>query len=157
MLDVHSPAFDDGESLPIRFASASAGGSDTSPPLSWTGVPPGTRSLAITCVDHHPVAHEYLHWVVVELPPDVPFLAEGASRSKMMPAQARELAGTSGAVGYHGAGPPPRSGPHPYEFTVWALDTAGLDMANDVGLAGFQAAISGHVLASGSITGIYER
>jgi len=157
MLEVHSPAFAQGEPLPIRFAGASAGGADVSPPLSWSLVPAGTSALAVTCVDHNPAAREYLHWLVVGLPPDLPFLSEGASRSRMMPPQARELNGTGGRTGYCGAAPPPGSGPHPYEFTVWALDTSTLTLTMDAGLAGFEAAVAGHVLASGSITGIYER
>ena len=58
MLDVHSPAFDSGGVLPQRFADASAGGSDVSPPLSWSATPAGTRSLAVTCVDHAPIARD---------------------------------------------------------------------------------------------------
>jgi Raf kinase inhibitor-like YbhB/YbcL family protein len=157
MLEVHSPAFAAGDPLPQRFAAASAGGSDVSPPLSWSTVPEGTGSLAVTCVDHHPVAREYLHWIVVDLPPDLPFLSEGASGSRMIPPGGCELLGTNGRPGYHGAGPPPGSGPHPYEFTVWALDLDRLPVGDDAGLAGFLAAVAGHVLASGSITGFFER
>ena len=157
MIEVHSPAFTQDGPLPIRFAGARAGGADVSPPLSWTSVPEGTRSIAITCVDHHPVAHEYLHWLIVDLPADLPFLSEGASRSRMIPPAARELKTTSGLLGYHGAAPPPGSGPHPYEFTVWALDTEHLAVAEDAGLDGFEIATAGHVLASGSMTGTYER
>jgi Raf kinase inhibitor-like YbhB/YbcL family protein len=157
MLEVHSPAFAQGDALPTRFAAENGGGANVSPPLSWSRVPAGTRSLAVTCVDHHPVAREYLHWIVVDLPPDLPFLSEGASGSRMIPPQARELPGTNGRPGYHGAAPPPGSGPHPYEFTVWALDAELPQLAEDAGLAGFEAAVAGHVLASGSITGVYER
>jgi Raf kinase inhibitor-like YbhB/YbcL family protein len=157
MLEVHSPAFVAGDALPLRVATGSVGGSDISPPLSWSSVPERTLSLAVTCVDHHPVAREYLHWIVVDLPPDLPFLSEGASRSRMVPPGARELLGTNGQPGYQGAGPPPGSGPHPYEFTVWALDVAPLAVDDSAGLAGFMAAISGHVIASGSITALFER
>jgi phosphatidylethanolamine-binding protein (PEBP) family uncharacterized protein len=74
----------------------------------------------------------------------------------MVPPGARELPGTNGVAGYHGAAPPRGSGPHPYEFTVWALDVASLPLAEDAGLAGFESAANGHVVASGSITGICE-
>jgi Raf kinase inhibitor-like YbhB/YbcL family protein len=157
MIAVHSSAFSEGQLLPIRFAGARVGGSDISPPLSWSAVPAGTRSLAVTCVDHHPVAREYLHWVVVDLPSDLPFLAEGASGSPMLPPQARELAGTSGQPRYHGAAPPGGSGSHPYEFTVYALDVDRLDVTGDAPLPGFLAAIEGHVLDSGSVTGTFAR
>jgi hypothetical protein len=113
--------------------------------------------MAVTCVDHHPVAREFLHWVVVDLPPDLPFLAEGASGSAMLPPQARELIGSSGQPGYHGAAPPAGSGSHPYEFTVYALDTDRLAIADDALLPGFLTAIEGHVLDSGSVTGTFTR
>ena len=157
MIEVHSSAFSDDQLLPVRFTSARVGGSDVSPPLSWSSVPKGTRSIAVTCVDHHPVAREFLHWAVVDLPPDLPFLAEGASGSAMMPPQARELPGTSGRTGYTGAAPPEGSGAHPYEFTVYALDVDELPVADDAGLAGFLAASEGHVLDKGSITAMFER
>ncbi len=106
MIEVHSSAFTDGGRLPLRFAARGIGGRDASPPLSWTGIPQGTASLAVTCVDHHPVAREFLHWLVVDLPADLPFLAEGASLSAMIPAGARELLGTAGRIGYVGPRPP---------------------------------------------------
>jgi Raf kinase inhibitor-like YbhB/YbcL family protein len=157
MIEVHSSAFSEGQLLPIRFAGTRVGGSDMSPPLSWSAVPAGTRSIAVTCVDHHPVAREFLHWVVVDLPSDLPFLAEGASGSAMLPAQARELIGSSGHPGYYGAAPPGGSGSHPYEFTVYALDVDRLDLADSARLPGFLAVIEGHVLDSGSITGTFTR
>lgn len=157
MLVVHSSAFQDGEPLPSRFAARDAGGTDTSPPLSWTGLPHGTRSLAVTCVDRAPIARDWVHWVIVDLPPDLPFLSEGASGTRMIPGQARELTGTSGFPRYDGPKPPAGSGPHPYEFTVWALDVDTLPLSGQMTAAGFEDAASGHVLAAGSITGTYER
>jgi hypothetical protein len=157
MLVVHSSAFEEGAPIPAQYAAGGAGGADTSPPLSWTGVPEGTRSLAITCVDHAPVAREWLHWIVVDLPADLPFMTEGASGTRMMPAGSRELTGTNGKSGYHGPWPPVGSGVHPYEFTVWALDVETLPAADDAGVAGLAAAAEGHVLGTGSITGTFER
>jgi Raf kinase inhibitor-like YbhB/YbcL family protein len=157
MLEVHSSAFEDGDLLPLRFASARVGGSDLSPPLSWTSVPPGTLSLAVTCVDHAVMARDFVHWVVVDLPPDLPFLAEGASGGPMIPGGARELSGTAGRPGYVGPSPPQGSGPHPYRFTVWALDLDRLPGAEDGDLARFLKATETHMLDQGSITGIFER
>jgi Raf kinase inhibitor-like YbhB/YbcL family protein len=163
MLIVHSSAFEEGAPLPVQY-SAGEGGADgavgvrnVSPPLSWTGVPPGARSLALTCVDHAPIANEWLHWIAVDLPADLPFMTEGASGTRMMPEGSRELLGTNGAAGYHGPWPPVGSGAHPYEFTVWALDIATLPLPEDAGLAGLLSATAGHVLATGSITGTFER
>jgi Raf kinase inhibitor-like YbhB/YbcL family protein len=160
MLIVHSSAFEEGAAIPAHYAAGKEGAGrfhDVSPPLSWTGVPEGTRSIALTCVDHAPVAHEWLHWIVIDLPADLPFMTEGASGTRMMPVGSRELLGTNGAAGYHGPWPPQGSGVHPYEFTVWALDVESLTLPEDAGLAGLQAAVKGHVLGSGSITGTFER
>jgi Raf kinase inhibitor-like YbhB/YbcL family protein len=158
MLIVHSSAFEDGAPIPAQYGSrADSPAHDVSPPLSWAGVPQGTRSLALTCVDHAPVAHEWLHWIVVDLPADLPFMTEGASGTAMMPAGSRELLGTDKSAGYHGPVPPVGSGVHPYEFTLWALDVETLDVAEDAGLAGLAKAAEGHVLGTGSITGTFER
>jgi Raf kinase inhibitor-like YbhB/YbcL family protein len=157
MLEVHSSAFEDGAVLPLRFVSAGAGGSDLSPPLSWTSVPAATASLAVTCVDHAPIARGFVHWMVVDLPADLPFLTEGASGGRMVPAGAREVAGTAGVAGYVGASPPAGSGPHPYEFTVWALELDRVPIVDATAFDGFLAATEAHVLDRGSITGIFER
>jgi hypothetical protein len=43
-----SSAFSDGEAIPRRFT---CDGDDVSPPLAWTDVPAGARSLALLCDD----------------------------------------------------------------------------------------------------------
>jgi Raf kinase inhibitor-like YbhB/YbcL family protein len=157
MLEVHSSAFGDSGPLPLRFVSARVGGSDISPPLSWTSVPAGTASLAVTCVDRALIARDFVHWMVIDLPPDLPFLAEGASGGPMIPGGAREIPGTSRLPGYAGPSPPAGSGPHPYEFAVWALALDRVPAADAATLDGFLAATGGHVLDKGAMTGIFER
>ena len=47
-MQLTSPAFGNGEAVPARHTGE---GSDVSPPLAWSGVPKGTRSLALICHD----------------------------------------------------------------------------------------------------------
>ena len=114
------------------------------------------KSFALACVDPHPVARNWIHWLVVNVPPDTLQLAESASGSAM-PSGATELTNSFGQPGYGGPQPPPGSGPHPYVVTLYALDVSALDLPPDCGLQGFGAALEGHVLASAKVTGYFER
>lgn len=52
-LRITSPAFEHGESIPRRYTCE---GEDISPPLEWSGVPKGTKSLAVIVrVAHFPL------------------------------------------------------------------------------------------------------
>lgn len=157
VLDIVSPAFVDGARIPAVHATrAVTSGENLSIPLRWTGVPAGAKSIVLSVVDHSPVAREWVHWVAVDMPPDTTELAAGAS-GQAMPVGSRELLNTSGSRGYSGPQPPPGSGDHPYEATIYALDVATLDIPDDVTAADIERAVSGHVLASGSTTGVFSR
>src|SRR5262245_45802943 len=90
-LAISSPAFAPSASIPARYT---CDGEDVSPPLAWRGAPEGTRSFALIVEDPDapdPAAprRTWVHWVVVDLPPDTKELAENASRDSL-PAGARE-------------------------------------------------------------------
>jgi len=40
---------------------------NVSPQLSWMGAPSETKSFALSMVDRHPVAGNYVHWLVVDI------------------------------------------------------------------------------------------
>ena len=124
MMKLTSPEFADGGTIAARHAMrAVAGGDNVSIAYDWSGAPAQTRSFALALVDRSPVAHDWVHRLVVDITPQTSALPEGVSGSSAMPVGARELATTYGAIGYQGPQPPPGSGQHLYEATIYALDT----------------------------------
>lgn len=151
-----SSAFADGGTIPAPFATPAAGGSNRSLPFQWSGEPDGTRSFALSIVDPHPVANNWVHWLVVNIPADVHALAGGAS-GHAMPPGAQELRNGFGRNGYGGPQPPPGSGRHPYVCTLYALDAERVQVTGGTTLEAFRAALRGHVLAEAQTTGHFAR
>lgn len=154
-LTVTSSTFRDGDALPFSAAHASAGGENISPDLSWSGVSPRTRSLAVTCYDPDaPTTVGFVHWVLFNLDPKTTSLPAGAGGEGMAPPGAIEGSTDFGENHYGGMSPPQGDYPHRYEFRVFALD---LKLApNDrTTYAKLRFAIRGHVLAEGLITGLF--
>ncbi|MGA2404789.1 MAG: YbhB/YbcL family Raf kinase inhibitor-like protein [Syntrophobacteraceae bacterium] len=155
-MQVSSTAFKDGGVIPSQYARPAAGGHNVSIPLKWSGAPEGTKSFVLCIVDHHPVARKWAHWMVINIPPDVTSLPEGAS-GKNMPPAALEMKNSFGDVGYGGPQPPRGTGPHRYVVTVYALKDARLDLKPGATPADLQSAIGGKVLEEASITGLFEQ
>ena len=155
-MEISSSAFKDGEKIPIQYVMAGAGGKNISVPLSWKNTPSGTKSLALSAVDPHPVAQNWVHWLVINIPANVTFLEEGASRKKL-PQGSMELKNSFGDIGYGGPQPPKATGDHPYVFTLHALNVEKLDLGANTSLSTFKKALEGKVLGSATITGKYGR
>lgn len=154
---VTSAAFTDGGAIPAKYCLTSVdGGQNVSIPLEWSGAPDGTASFVVSMIDTHPVANDWVHWIVVNLPATTTGLPEGASGSAI-PGAADELDNTFGEDRYGGPAPPPGSGDHEYVVTVYALDTATIAMPEQPSAADIASAVDGHVLASANLTGIFGR
>ena len=155
---LESPAYADGSTMPARFATVQVDdGAGLSVPLQWGDQPTGTASFVVEMIDHHPVAHGWVHWLVVDVPGPIRAIGEGASGTPAMPAGARELPNTGGRPGYGGMQPPVGSGIHDYEITVLALDVPTLGVTREASLAEVRAASQGHVLASAKLLGRFGR
>ena len=70
-MDLMSTGFTSGADMPQQYTCE---GADLAPPLSWSGVPNGTRSLALIVDDPDapdPAAPKmtWVHWVLFDIPP----------------------------------------------------------------------------------------
>ena len=130
-------------------------GKDVSPPLSWSEVPPGTKSLAMIVDDPDapdPAAPKmtWVHWVLYNLPPTNDGVPEGV---KPLPAGTKEGMNDWKRTGY--GGPCPPIGRHRYFFTLYALDTT-LTLTGSPSRSDLEAAIRDHVLEKAEMLGTYE-
>ena len=155
-MEISSSAFKDGEKIPIQYVMPGAGGKNISIPLAWKNVPAGTKSFCLSIVDTHPIAQNWVHWLVINIPPQVTSIEEGASKKKM-PKGSVELKNSWGDIGYGGPQPPKGTGDHPYVVTLYALNVEKLDLGANTSLSAFKKAIEGKVIGSASLTGKYGR
>ena len=135
-------------------------GENTSPQLSWSGVPEGTKSFAITMYDPDaPTGSGWWHWVVFDIPTDVNSLLENAGNVEkgLMPKGAIQSITNYGVPGYGGPCPPENHGIHQYVITVHALkvDKLGLDANTSPAIVGYY--IWNNTIAKASIVTYYER
>lgn len=150
-----SPAFNHDGHIPARHT---CDGKDISPPLAWSGVPAGTRSLALVVDDPDapdPKAPKttWVHWVLYDLPPDSTGLSEGVAASQLPP-ESREGKNDWKRTGY--GGPCPPIGRHRYFHKLYALDVALPDLHSPTKRQ-LEAAMEGHVLARTELVGTYQR
>ncbi len=155
-LELGSRSFSPGGKIPSEFAmKAIRGGRNRSIELHWTGVPPAARSLVLSLIDLSPVAHGWVHWLVIDIPAQVREFPPGASGH--LPHGARELRNSFGMLGYGGPQPPRESGPHPYEATLYAITVPALAVGPRATWAQVRSAMGGHILAQASVTGTFEQ
>jgi Raf kinase inhibitor-like YbhB/YbcL family protein len=155
-MELSSLAFKDKGKIPIQYVMPGAGGKNISIPLTWKNVPVGTKSFVLSIVDPHPVAQNWVHWLIVNIPKEVTFIEEGASKKKMPPGST-ELKNSFGDIGYGGPQPPKGTGDHPYVVTLYALSLEKLELGVNTSLSAFRKAIEGKVIESASLTGMYGR
>ena len=79
-MQITSSAFQEGGKIPSQYVMPGAGGQNVSVPLNWSNAPAGTQSFALAMVDPHPIARNWVHWLVVDLPKDATSLARGSFR-----------------------------------------------------------------------------
>ena len=145
VLDVVSSAFVDGGEIPVKY---SCDGEESPFPLSWTGDPGGTESLALVFDDPDAGGDErFVHWVMYDIPANATGF-ESVSRDGRLPNGAAQGTNSRGEVGY--VGPcPPEGQTHSYIMTVYALDTV-LGLEPGASRDEVETAMEGHVVAAGS-------
>lgn len=155
---VRSAAFSPNGTIPLKYVCKDiSGGQNVSIPLQWSGAPNGTKSYAIFMYDLNPVAKNFVHWAVIDIPSNVTSIQDGVSSTPSMPSGSLELPNSAGKIGYAGPCPPAGTGNHQYKIIVFALSTNKLNFSGRTSLAQFQAAIDGKVLGQAEISGYFER
>lgn len=147
-IDLRSSEFANGATIP---RSHTCDGDDSSPALEWSGVPEAAGSLAVIMEDPDAPGGTFTHWVLYDLPPDTSSLPAGGP----LPRGAKEGRNDFERSGYGGPCPPPGK-PHHYTLRLYALD-APVQVAGDAGRAELLAAMQGHVVDQGELTGTFGR
>ncbi|MEA3001197.1 MAG: hypothetical protein QOH04_907 [Sphingomonadales bacterium] len=145
---LNSPDFRANGEIPNR---ASAYDMNSSPALVWSGLPAGTKSLALLLEDPDASSGKpFVHWLVANLDPAADGLSEGS-----VTLGARVGRNTRGDPAYFGPKPGGRD-PHHYHFEMFALDRQ-LEFKVPPNRDQLLAAMSGHVLAKADLVGLYTR
>ena len=143
-LKLTSSAFSDGGEIP-RECGYKQGNEE--PPLSSSGIPEGTKSLALIMDDPdamEPAGKVWVHWVVWNM-----LNADGPLSTKRI----CKLGTTDfGKVGYGGPAPPDKR--HTYVFKLYALDSE-LNLPDESTKADVEKAMEGHIIEQATLTGTY--
>ena len=151
-LSVTSPAFKAGENIPQKFT---CDGANVSPTLQWSGIPEGTKSIALIVDDPDAPMGTWVHWVLFNLPANSTNLPEEYPITETLPNGAKHGLNDFKKTGY--GGPCPPQGPaHRYFFKLYALN-AVLNLPTKSTKAQLESAMQGHILAQGELMGKYGR
>jgi hypothetical protein len=152
-MGLSSSAFSEGGSISAKYT---ADGANVSPPLTISNVPSGAQSLALIVDDQS--ASGFTHWLFWNIRADTTTIPEGTGGvSGYALAESENKQGTNdfSNIGYGGPDPPEGS-THTYRFKLYALD-ATLTLEAGASKAELEQAMTGHVVATATLTGTYSR
>lgn len=135
-------------------------GLNISPELSWSDIPDGTKSFAITAYDPDaPTGSGWWHWQMINIPVAVTQLDAGAGDANLSnaPKGSKQVKNDFGVAGYGGACPPVGHGVHHYKFTVHALSVEKIDLPEDPSGALTGYMINANTIETAIIEPIYQR
>lgn len=140
---VVTSVFNNHETIPVKYT---CDGEDVNPPLSISGIPASAKSLAIIIDDPDAPGKIWVHWVVWNI--------SVTNRIKENTVPGKEGLNDFKRNAY--GGPCPPSGVHRYFFKVYALDKE-LNLTEETTKHQLEAAMKGHIVASGELIGLYSR
>jgi Raf kinase inhibitor-like YbhB/YbcL family protein len=143
-MKLESNDFEHGGDVPTKFT---CDGADISPHLAWSGVPEGTKSLALIVDDPDAPMGTWVHWLVCNIPADTKEISQDS-----VPSGAKQVTNGFGKVEY--GGPCPPGGTHRYFFKLYALDTEKLDVDYK---KNFYKEVEKHKIAEAVLMGKYSR
>jgi Raf kinase inhibitor-like YbhB/YbcL family protein len=155
-----SAAFKNNAAIPEKYSFNAMGctGQNVSPPLEWKNPPAGTKSFALMVHDPDaPTGSGWWHWVAYDIPADTTSLPEGAGGGTGLPKGAVQGTTDFGKPGYGGPCPPPGSGKHHYNFTLFALKVDKIEVPPGASAAMVGFNVKANAIASAKLTGIFSR
>ncbi len=84
---ITSTAFEEGGAIPRKYT---CDGSDISPPLTWSSIPSGTKSIALICDDPDAPGKTWVHWVVFNIPAEIKELPENVPHQEILSSGAKQ-------------------------------------------------------------------
>ncbi|WP_416828045.1 YbhB/YbcL family Raf kinase inhibitor-like protein [Ectobacillus polymachus] len=125
-------------------------------PIQFKDIPEGTKSLALTFVDHDAIpvcGFTWIHWLACNINPSTDRLQENMSQKNTLGIVQGQNSFASPFVGntdinviHRYVGPTPPDRDHVYTLTVYALDKV-LDLKEGYLLNDFYKEIEGHVIS----------
>ena len=150
-MELKSPAFEAGGMIPKKYT---CDGLYVSPPLSWSDVLAGAKSLALIADDPDAPMGTWVHWVAWKIPPNARGLEEGVPKKDSLPNGMKQGTTDFRSIGY--GGPCAPSGTHRYFFKLYALD-ANLNLPPSTTKKDLENAMKGHILVQSELMGKYAR
>jgi hypothetical protein len=152
-LMLSSPAFASGGEIPAEYT---CDGADISPPLAWSDLPDGTRSLVLIVEDPDAPSGTFRHWVAYDIPPGARGLDRGYGPSR--PASGfREARNDFGKPGYGGPCPPRGHGVHHYHFRLLAISRPSLGLTSTATAQDVARAAQPYTMSSIELVATYRR
>ena len=133
-------------------ADLTCDGADSSPALSWSGIPANAGSLALIMDD---VSARFTHWVAFNIPVNAGGLPAGAPQGETLANGATQGTNDFGVTGYGGPCPP-AGDTHTYRFRLYVLSSP-LSAASSVTGPALLDAMTGVVMGWGELTALYSR
>ena len=150
-LKLTSSAFSDGGEIPRECGYKNG---NEEPPLTISGTPEGTESLALIMDDPDAmgaVGKVWLHWTVWDIDPTIAEIGENLRDDQSLFAEGIT---DFGKVGYGGPAPPDKR--HTYVFKLYALDCKELPcVGGKATKPEVETAMEGYIIEQTQLTGTY--
>jgi len=153
-------AWPDGGPIPAKYTQA---GTETSPPLTWSGVPDGVLSFVLLFHDQDAAAgggiDDVLHWMLWNIPGASRGVPEGVPQATQLADGTRQISVTGPY--YRGPGALAAGPTHHYIFELFALDAMidvpAVGQSPALTRAAVMTAMAGHVRGKAVYVGLFKR
>lgn len=149
---ITSNAFHQGGSIPVKYT---CDGENISPPLTWSGIPSNTQSIALIMEDPDAPGGIFVHWIIFNIPSFLTELPEDIPKFPVIVDGIQQRTTSFGTIGYGGPCPP-RGETHRYFFKIFALDIR-LTLPPGASKSDILREMNGHILSTEEFIGFYKR